>query len=105
MALKVTLPPETRPGVRVDQATARLARAQKLKAQLEEKLLEVKQAVQDNLTEIAAATAELENAKRALISSPNHRPWLSLYHLQQGAVCRTPRVFALVSEKHGHRSR
>ena len=36
---------------------------------------------------------------------PNHRPWLSLYHLQQGAVCRTPRVFALLSEKHGHRSR
>ena len=65
MALKVTLPPETRPGVRVDQATARLTRAQKLKAELEEKLLEVEQAVQDNLTEIAAATAEL--------------PWLSLY--------------------------
>ena len=69
MALKVTLPPETRPGVRVDQATARLTRAQKLKAELEEKLLEVEQAVQDNLTEIAAATAELENAKRALIPS------------------------------------
>ena len=69
MALKVTLPPETRPGVRVDQATARLTRAQKLKAELKEKLLEVKQAVQDNLTEIAAATAELENAKRALIPS------------------------------------
>ena len=45
MALKVTLPPETRPGVRVDQATARLNRAQKLKAELEEKLLEVEQAV------------------------------------------------------------
>ena len=69
MALKVALPPETRPGVRVDQATARLARAQKLKAELEEKLLEVEQAAQDNLTEIAAATAELENAKRSLIPS------------------------------------
>ena len=69
MALKVTLLPETQPGVRVDQATARLARAQKLKAELEEKLLEVEQAVQDNLTEIAAATAELESAKRALIPS------------------------------------
>ena len=55
--------------VRVDQATARLTRAQKFKAELEEKLLEVEQAVQDNLMEIAAATAELENAKRALIPS------------------------------------
>ena len=71
MVLAVTLPPESRPGVRVDQATARLNRAQKLKAELEEKLslLEVEQAAQDNLTEIAAATAELENAKRALIPS------------------------------------
>ena len=34
VALKVTLPPETRPGVRVDQATARLARAQKLQVEL-----------------------------------------------------------------------
>ena len=67
MALKVTLPPE--PGVRVDQATARLTRAQKLKAEPEEKLLEVEQAVQDNLMEIAAATTELENAKHTLIPS------------------------------------
>ena len=34
--------------------------------------------------------------------SPNHRPWLSLHHLQQRAVCRAPRVFAVMSEKHGH---
>ena len=64
LALKVTLPPETRPGVRVDQATARLARVQKLKVELEEKLFEVEAAVQDNLKEIAAATAELENVKK-----------------------------------------
>ena len=69
LALKVTLPPETRPGVRVDQATARLAQAQELKVELEEKLFEVEAAVQDNLTKIAMATAELENAKRALIPS------------------------------------
>ena len=35
MALTVTLPLETRPGVRVDQATARLTRAQKVKTELE----------------------------------------------------------------------
>ena len=69
LAFKLTLPQETRPGVRVDQATPRLARAQKLKVKLEEKLFEVEAAVQDNLKEIAAATAELENAKRVLIPS------------------------------------
>ena len=46
-----------------------LARAQKLKVELEEKVFEVEAAVQDNLTEIAMATAELENAKRSLIPS------------------------------------
>ena len=105
LALKVTLPPETRPGVRVDQATARLARAPRLKVKLEEKLFEVETAVQDNLNEVAAAAADLENVKRAHPKRPNHRFWLSLCHLQQRAVCRTPRVFALVSEKHGQQSR
>ena len=35
----------------------------------EEKLLEVEAAVQDNLKEIALATDDLENAKRALVPS------------------------------------
>ena len=71
---KSHIAPETRPGVRVDQATARLTRAQKLKVELEEKLLEVEQAAQDNLTEIAAANAELENAKRALMRVSSQAP-------------------------------
>ena len=48
LALQGTLPPETRPGVRVDQATACLTRVQKLKVELEEKLLMVEAALQDN---------------------------------------------------------
>ena len=46
-----------------------MARAQKLKVELEEKLFEVEAVVQDNLKEIALATEELENPKRALIPS------------------------------------
>ena len=94
-----TLPPETRPGVRVVQATARLARAQKLKVELEEKLFEVEAAVQDKLTQIALATAELENAKRALIpSAPTTDPGSACITFSR-AVCRAPRVFACLSEK------
>ena len=104
--VQITLPPETRAGVRVDQATARLTRAQKLKAELEEKLLEVERAVQDNLTEIAAATAELENAKRALIpSAPSTDLGSACITFSREQSADTPRVFALMSEKHGHRSR
>ena len=82
--------------VRVDQATARLTRAQKLKAELEEKLLEVEQAVQDNLDHGYCRRHGRAGKRKARShpKRPNHRPWLSLYHLQQGAVCRTPRVFA-----------
>ena len=64
LALKVTLPPETRPGVRVDQTTARLARAQKLKVKLEEKLFEAEAVVQDYFKEIDLAAEELENAEK-----------------------------------------
>ena len=64
MALKVTLPPETRPGVRVDQATARLARAQKLETELEEKLFEVEQ-----LCRTISWRLPLPSSKCALIPS------------------------------------
>ena len=67
MALKVTLPPgnptrgQSRPG------HGQIVRSSKPNSRRSS--LSVEQAVQDNLTEIAAATAELENAKPALIPS------------------------------------
>ena len=67
-ALKVNLPQKTKPGVRVDQATARLAIKQKFQTELGKKTSrDLKAAAQDNLKEIALGADEFENANRALI--------------------------------------
>ena len=73
----------TRPGVRVDQAAARLARAQKLKAELEEKRAGCKRQSHGDCRCHGRAR---KRKARSHPKRPNHRPWLSLYHFQQGAV-------------------